>query len=906
MPAAPASTVGVASRAASGSSVIAQAAAELLPATDTLWQDVYHVIAPISGGTGDVQLWKAHRTDTAEEVVLRVVPGIKNAGRLEAWKRLCTIELSHLQRAREEAVIGGCTVEVVDAVRGVSLAAWRSGRSSVDAATVEALVRQLAEALGVLHATGLVHLGLKPETVFVREEGGVLNFTLAGLETVVCFEGDTPIPAAVDPLYAPPEAAGLLQHEPGPALCAWDWWSLGRVAQELILGRHVVDKLPDADATQSTLMRAARAETLLFEHAAKGMKAGAVEVMVGLEPRLDLLLRGLLSSSPEERWGGEFVDRWLRQKPVKEHYTVPRTEKKFRWRGRLYTVIEAAKDLRTAELWPEAASHIFEPDSPNTLAHFIRRAPDHDLVRSQLADLLKLMEVEPLRSTPPAAAREVVLTLALLQLAGANLLWRGRRLDGTTLHAILAEDADNPERLAFARALTNRTITAQIDRCDFESGRSLTELGRIAAEAESMIRRQGWLKGADDRAVERIFRLSIAPEADLHAARERLRHDFARSNQPAVDKLFKSAKCTRAELVALAWAEPSAAACGFVKHADWEATQLKQLRERGEQLAGALFWARLGRALAAGPAIFGGIFVLGAIWCVAAIAVAGVWPGPKWLPVAVAPLVLALIMRVAGVLMFSGAVRRWVPGAPPWKFFDGIARCRAELRSTGKGLDATALEAALAEINTGIAQLKLINPPPVPVDGPPRFGSVRTIALAGWFVLAAVVAACGWRAKTHRPSLESIRTAWFPSAVVPLTPGAIAGAALPAGAVPPAAEAKLVDKESAGPSGPIKVSWPYKPGDDAQVIGLKENLPATNAQNSYALKRGREIVAPYRLETINTLVIFEVPVGDKVAVMVFDGVKGGLVNSRVYVLEFRPLARSWIEVGEHKGIYLGE
>lgn len=902
MSAAPASTVPVAPRAASGSSVIGQAVAELLPATDTLWLEIYHVIAPIDGA-GEGRLWRAHRTDTAEEVVLRVVPGEKDLVRVDVWERLAAIELSHLQRAREIHFIAGHRVEVTDAIRGTPLNVWRAARPAVEIAAVEAVMRQLAEALGVLHASGLAHLGLRPETVFVREEAGGLECVLGGLESVVRFEGEQLISATANPLYAPPEAVCLVQHEPGPALCSWDWWSLGRVAQELILGQHVVDKLPDADPSQSAAMRLARAETLLLEHAAKGMRAGAVEVMVGLDPRLDLLLRGLLSSSPDARWGGEFVDRWLRQKPVKEHYTVPRTEQKFRWRGRLHTVSEAAKALRTAEFWAEAGAHIFEPDSASTLAHFISRAPDQALARQQLAELRKLAEGEPLRSLPPAVAREVVQTLALLLLAGANLQWRGRRLDGESLHTLLAENAENPERLAFVRVLTHRAITTHIDRFDFEAGRSLGEVGRLVAEAEATVRRHGWIKEGDEKAAAQIFRLAIEPESALHAACGRLQRDFACSKQPAVDKIFKNPKPTRAELIALAWAEPVAGQCGFVTHGEWEAKQLVTLREGGGQLVGALFWARLGRALAAGPGVFGGWLAVAACWGAIAVLVMIVLPGPKWLAVAFAPVAVALAVRFVFQSVFAKAVQTFAPGARAWKLSDGAARCRSEMHAAGQGRDAASLETALAAINADIAKLTLLRPSPPPLSGPPHFGGTRQVALASWVVLAALAGVGGWRCKVNPPTWSAFRIAWVPSASVPSTApiGPAGGAASPAVAAAPAATGA-----DAPPSGDVKVSWPYKKGDEAMVLLVQDSMQPTSVQHAYAVKHGRELAAPYRPDTIDTLIIFDVPAGDKIEVVIFDGVKGALASPKAYLLQFRPLARSWVEVAGRKGIYLGE
>jgi len=901
MSAASASTVPVAPGAASGSSVIAQTGAELLPATDTLWQDVYHVIAPLPAPAG-VQLWRACRTDTAEEIELRVVPGTKNDARSAAWTRVSAVGLPHLQRAREAHFVGGHRVEVSDAVGGTPLDAWRAARPAVDLATVEAVVRQLAEALGGLHASGLVHLGLRPAVVLVQEEKDGLHCTLGGLETVALFEGEKLLVAPTDPFYAPPEAATLHLHEPGPALCAWDWWSLGRVVQELILGHHVIESLPDADASQSAPMRAARAEALLLEYSKKERRAGAVELMVGLEPRLDLLLRGLLASAPEARWGGEFVDRWLRRQPVKEYYSVPRTEEKFRWRGRLSTVAEAAEELRTAERWAEAAAQVFEAGTPGTLANFLGKSPAHEESVRHLKELGQLAGVEPLRALPPTVAREVVLTLALLHLAGKNLVWRGQRINGDNLHALFAEEADPRERCAFARALTDRRIVEQIERYDFDASRSLSAAGRLAAEAEAIVREHGLLEGPNEAASAQVFRLALAPETALRAARERLRRSFAGSDHPAMEKIFKSARTTRAELIALAWAESAAAQCGFVTHRDWEARQWQRLQERGRRIVTALLWLRLRRAVAAGPAVFGAWPVFAGCWGVSAILLAVLWPGPKWLALALAPALLAAVVRVVASSAPAVAIRRVAPDARPWKWSDGAARCLAEMPATGQGSDPVALEAALAALNADIAKLTLLVPAPAPFVAPPHFDGTRAVALSSWLVLAALGAGGIWRGCAHPPSWSEFRVAWISSASVPSS--APVGAA--DGAVSTAVAAPRVAAEADVSRADIKVAWPYKPGDDAEEVVVKESAPATAAQTSYALKRGRELTARYRPETITTLLVFEVPAGDKIGLVIYDGVNRTLASPNVHLIEYRPTARAWVKVGKRFGIYLGQ
>jgi serine/threonine protein kinase len=242
-------------------------------------------------------------------LVLCFTPEVKNSPRAAVWKQLQTLDLSHLQRAKEAFVVGAWRVEVCGETEGVPLDVWRREKPALEDAVVETIVRQLTEAIGVLQASGLVHLGICPGAIFISEPQGKVHCTLGGLEVVTAFEKTLPIAVTSDPLYAPPEAVLLDAHDPGPSLCAWDWWSLGRVVQELILGHPVLDDLPGASATETPAERIARAEKLLLEKDG-GMRAGAVEAMPPLKERMDLLLRGLLSSALEVRWGMAAMDSW--------------------------------------------------------------------------------------------------------------------------------------------------------------------------------------------------------------------------------------------------------------------------------------------------------------------------------------------------------------------------------------------------------------------------------------------------------------------------------------------------------------------------------------------------------------------------------------------------------------------
>ena len=741
-------------------------AAGLLPVPNELWRTLYTITAALPE-RGGAQWWSAQRKDTAEAVFLCARPETKNDPRSTVWGHLRKIELSHLQRVQEEFVVGPYRVEVYAAVQGTPLDVWRQKREAPELATVEALVRQLTEAIGVLHASGLVHLGISPEAIFIQENKGQLHCTLGGLESVALIEHAQPLLFRPDPFYAPPEVVMLETHAPSPALCAWDWWSLGRVVQEFILGHPVLDDLPGANPAETKPERVERAEALLLELAPGGPRAGAVESMPPQDERVTLLLRGLLASAPEARWGMEAMDSWGRQLPVKDNYDKRRTETKFRWRGRRYSIPDAARALQAAEHREAAIVNIFDAATAGTLREFIGKTPDDKNYRAQLTELVALVEVEPLKALPEPLAREVVACLALLMLAGQNVLWRGQRLGGESLPALLAEAPDDPDQLALVRALSHRTVTAKIERFDHAASRSLSQVGRLAEDSEALIRRNGWVKGIDPAASERIFRLAITAEADLLALRAGLQSRFACTTHASLERSFHAARPTRVDLVLVAWAEPAPADHGFITHEEWQARQLGVLRERSAPLVAGLFWAQQGRALEAGPAVFGHWPAVLALWGGIAAVLALLSPGPEWLPAALAPGVLALGIRMLFAKITASALRRFVAQGRPWRWADTSERCRTEMAALTQGLDRAGLVGALDAVDAEIGKLNLLVPVPAPTTRPPGFAGQRLAAHASWVLLAGAVFCAGWRGYVAPPTLPQLQAAWIPAALLP-------------------------------------------------------------------------------------------------------------------------------------------
>jgi hypothetical protein len=860
-------------------------ASDDLPVVGVCWRGKYEITAALAA-EGGAQVWAGRTVDGGQAVVLRAFRPAEPDVRSQAWSKVSGIDSPHLQHARDSQRAGEWRVEIADALPGVPLNEWRASRPSIAVPTVKAVVGQIAEALGALHAFELVHLNVRPESIFVEGDGADVLCRVGGLDALTSFDRTEPLPAVVDPFYAPPEALGLNVHVPGPGLCAWDWWSLGRVIQELILGRHIVTQLAKPNSGAADLR--SRAEALLLEADPKEPRAGAVETMTGLEAQQGLLLRGLLTSAKEARWTGDNVDRWVRALPVKEHYATPRTDTHFRWRGRPCTVPEIAAVLQSADHWSDNGVQLFEATTPGTLAHFLRWSTNQSAANDQLTSALELAESLPLKMSSPAAQREVVTAVSLLQLSAGKLVWRGRNFEAATVSAMFSELGET-DALMVLQALTTRSTALQIERIDPAAGRFLTELGRTVSDAEAILRRHGWLAAHDAAAHAKLFRLAVDSTPNLRAIRETLAQTFAGSDHAAMEKIFKAANIGRAEMVVIGWGAAEPARYKFFTHAEAARRRAETVRARGAEIAQALTWVQLERALNVGRIVFGGWDAFFLTWGLAGAVVALLWPGVLGLAYAAIPMLAALGVRYFFAARNAHALREHVADIQ-WSWRDGPARCRRELRVAGRGAAAAALESELESVRKDLVTLKDVQPPPVPLPPLPTFASVRFAGTMAWVLFGLFVLIGGWRVYSHPVSFQGIKTAW---AVPPPEVKADAKAAT--------AAAKETTEEK---SSDVKVTWPFRPGDSAAKAVVLSADSATSEQSEAAAKRGREIVAPFLPDTVSTLIFVPVSAGSESAVMIFDGKRGELYNDQVYKLAFAPIPRSWVEVSGRKGIYL--
>jgi serine/threonine protein kinase len=222
---------------------------------------------------------------------------------------------------------GGKYYEVIEYIAGGHLGAWiKKTPSEKRLEKLPDIVRQIAEALHILHERKLIHRDLKPANVLLRSEEPLelvlIDFGIsrqidqeATKHATVVFKGT--------PAYcAPEEFTGLFGWEA-------DWWHLGIVAYEVIKGEH-----PFAGVNQAVISYQIITQDIALPDTAD---------------RYRVLLRGLLNRDPKKRWGYEQVRAWLEGKIESRKEDTPQKRPEYAlsdWERKGFTA-------DSARLWAE-------------------------------------------------------------------------------------------------------------------------------------------------------------------------------------------------------------------------------------------------------------------------------------------------------------------------------------------------------------------------------------------------------------------------------------------------------------------------------------------------------------------------------------------------------------------------
>lgn len=879
------------------------------------WHSVYQIVEQLPDVTYG-KVFTATHVGLKSDFVIRVFR-VRDDVRARTWDAIKRAQNGDMLELKEAVQGDGRRIEVVQGPPTLTLREW-AGRKKATRPEIELILQQLTQSLGDLHKQGVVHLGLRPDAVFVRMTEAGLNVVLGGFETAELFEGVAgPVEVSMDPFYAPPEAVGLHHYARKPGLRAWDWWSLGRVMQEVVLGKHILGHMLERDVSRVTPELKSRAENLLKE-VNQMVRAGAVEMMPAMDRDINTMLRGLLTGSRDGRWGLAQVESWLHKQPVKERYSLAKNERLFIWKDHMYTVSEAAEHFSLEGHWQDGLENIYEPTNVATLAYFLSKQGVHQKTKERFELMLKLIEAPALEQLPEKLARDVVMAVILKFFAGhhAPLVLRGRKVDEAYLRELLLPEAQ-PSGLAIVHGVMARPIVQQIEQLDAEVGRMLGEIERIYESASTIAQHNKWLSSRDPVQLATMMRLSMEPEIALNSERAEMHKRYACSRDPVLDCLFKKSELSHAELVVIAYTSREPKMFDYVTHQEWNEEQYRVLRLRGEEFSTAGTWLRLGYALKFGLLVFGRFKFLLPFWFLLAGVIALVWQNYSAYLVAMLCPVAVFSVRIYWHRVHCRKLQKHVRAGRPWKLRSGWWHCRDEASAILKAVTLPGPRAVLKllqENNEQIGKLAL-DPKPEPVGLPLRFRDTQIVAVISWLVVVVLVGGTTWQGIHHPPKMPTISfdkiIGWFSSKdrneCKPVeVKSELSVNQVPSGGIKSLQGTleELRRAKSKQNFGAVKMSWPFKEPSAAQPVRILGTTPSVPEQVAVAQELAELLVDRYDPKTITASIAVRVPTEKGVGLMLYDGRTGKVTDKKVYTIGFVPFPKSWIDLDSKKAIYL--
>jgi hypothetical protein len=848
-----------------------------------------------------------------KKVLLRMMP-ITDATewRRGAWERLCSMPDLQIVRGISAEEEGGWRYEISDLPPLMTLHEWlachRPGFSEI-----ETLVTQLAATLGALHAQGVVHLNIRPTSIFIDESGPEPLFILGGLHEATLYTQPDVMPSDVDPRYAPPEAAGVVRHAAGTRLCAWDWWSTGRVVQEFLLGRHVLGVVWDRDVSRMTPELREKAEQLLLERAPAGVRAGALEYM-SLEPALAPLLRGLLTGSWEARWGFDAVRRWLKHEPVQDYYDLPRHARFWSWRGRGFTVAEAAQHFCQAEHWEEGKDLLFQRERPDTLAAFLADSPAHKEDFDRLQHICDLSESVAWGDVPVVARRTVTAALAWLSLANGSGVRTALRICGEAVDVVglaeLLRKSGSETGVALFTALLSPVVINFVEPLDASAARTLKSLATKGGEAIQHGVQHGWLDPHDTDARARIFELALKAGALLREPIDLLRSLYATSSNAALGTLLGEKNPSPRDAVILAFTAETPERHGYITHEGWKQQRCGALQREADEIVSVLFWIQLRRILAwtviwgAPTPVFAGMVLL----------VTGV---VAWLSrsagAASAIAALLLLSRVYCWWRLRVQVRKYDLTAMPWLWADGLRRGakEAEQAVSRRSLQPSILETELRRIEEAMALL-LNSRDLVRGIARPRWWDLWTVSGASVAVTILVLGGLIARwvpaprplALTTPASVASVISPAEPEEAPPATLWGV-DPAVDIDALVATGRYEIID-DGFGRQlrGPLR-EWTFLATGEVYPLDIIATAPASAEQSAFALVSGTLVMDPYPRRGVSVLLAVSVPTTRGFGFLVFNTRDRKLLDHTVRLVREPLEPGTWYQLGSKRIGYLG-
>ncbi len=850
-----------------------------------VWHGRYRIERELPGSGGGRVFAGVREPDGVLVHVRRLPASADSDARRAVWRALSDPPLPGGPVLLESVAEDDGRVEVWQPVDGPTLEE-RLATAKLVTEEVAELVRPLAQALSALHERGLVYLQLSAERVVLADSHlGDARLTRIELSTPVAENGGlVPVPTEVTRI--PPEGLGLYRLKGDEGLKAWDWWTLGRLIQELWLGRTVMAHALGRDLPRTNDFVRRQAEQMLKEENAKDPRAGGVEHMTDLPVQVRTLLRGLLTSVRDARWGAREVNAWLEGEIAFERYDLPRATVLIKFHGDQLTAADAARRLLSPEHWREGvAMWTAATPPPGSLLDVLARTRTslhHE--REWLDEVREAERSAAFRSLPDEIRVEILSALAWAGMAGAGtrFRWRGREVDADLAASMLAETG-GLERL---KALLSRAVVTLVKRVDANTAWLLDTWSRQVDEVLALAAKHRWVK-PDDETKARLITLALTDVAELDRRFAAARVKYKMATDEDVQALFGSLNPTTPMLAMLALSFENVESCGYLTLEDWRAHELERLRAKGERLVDALVLVELMQLLRRGLPVFAPRWVwglgLGFVLGLTALFWPG-WDGIKTiLGLAAGLLIVRRLMRSV-VRTASGmeAGERWSWEAA-WHASAKAARAALD---GGSLMPAPRLRTLLSRVNQERAKLGG-TPPPEPVVARSVDERIRLVAWGGWIAVVLVMAGISWQTTRPEWSVAWAGMEWRRE---------IDGLLVRLGLMDePVREVEVV-----------KVAWPHHQNVEARGVTYEKRDVPTPAQRAKAEAFLAEVQRLYLPETLRGIVAIDVSpegVGGAKLILI-DVAAGKLFNGLIYEMAYVPLRGTWMKMADADVVFL--